>query len=75
MNNFKTLYLQHQVKTGEIISKGEAAQALGITRATLENWLTGEVSRYEDEILRKICDYFNVPLSDLLEYTPETDET
>jgi DNA-binding Xre family transcriptional regulator len=70
-NNFKALFLEHQKKENRLISKTEAAKAMGITRTTLDKWLEGEVGKFDADVLVKVCDYFNVPLSQLLEYQPD----
>lgn len=69
-NNFRTLYLAHQSSEDEILKKSTIAKALGMSRSTLDNWLQGEVTRYDGPVLKRICDFFNVALSQLLEYTP-----
>lgn len=69
-NNFRSLYLTHQSSEDELLKKSTVAKALSMSRSTLDSWLAGEVTRYDGPVLKRICDFFNVPLSALLEYVP-----
>jgi DNA-binding Xre family transcriptional regulator len=71
--NFKDLFLDHQKRLGRQISKSEAAQAIGMERVTFNKWMAGNLSGFKVETLIAICNYFGVPLSALLEYSPTED--
>ena len=46
---------------------------MGMTRVTFNKWMAGNRSGFKVETLIAICDYFGVPLSALLEYSPNED--
>ena len=71
--NFKDLFLDHQKRLGREISRSEAAQAMGMTRVTFNKWMAGNLSGFKVATLIAICNYFGVPLSALLEYSPTED--
>lgn len=43
----------------------------GIARSTLINLYYRRAKNVNIETLRKLCDYLQIPLSDLIEYTPK----
>lgn len=73
--NLEQIRLEYQAKVGRQISKTELADTLKTSRSTLDNWLSGDVGRRFDlDLAIRICDYFQVPLSELVEYTPKSKE-
>lgn len=77
INRFKAIYEARErevQRLGGRLQKVDVAKALGISRVALDNWVNDEITRFDTDMLKKICNYFKVPLSDLLEYTPEKDE-
>lgn len=74
INRFKAIYEAKEreiQRLGGRLQKVDVAKALGISRAALDNWINDEITRFDTDMLKRICNYFKVPLSDLLEYTPE----
>lgn len=73
--NLKQIWLEHQAKTGQPLSKFDLAKAVDTSRSTLDNWLNGDVGRRIDlDLAIRFCDYFNVSLCALIEYTPKVKE-
>lgn len=70
-NNFRYLVLNHPPNENRSITKIEMAEKMHITRTTFYKWFNDEANRYDEKVIIKICNYFNIPLSELLEYYPE----
>ncbi len=68
-NNFAVLLQKKQDEENRFIPLSEVAQATGIHRKTLYQWEKNIVSRFDTEIVDKLCKYFGVSLSDLLNHT------
>lgn len=47
-------------------------EATGIARSTIVNLYYRRTQSVRLDTLRKLCDYLQVPLSDLIEYTPQS---
>lgn len=64
-NNFSTILGSKLLKIEDV------AQATGISRTTLTNIYHRRAKNVQLDTLRKLCDYLEIPLSDLVEYTPK----
>lgn len=60
------LMAQKQLKEGRIISQATVAAESGITRQTINKWVSGDLHRFDEETITKLCEYFECALSDLL---------
>lgn len=60
--------LDYQQRIGRSVSIQEVADAVGITRAALSNIEGGKTKQVEYETLRKLCEFYGVPVGDLLRY-------
>jgi putative transcriptional regulator len=69
-NNFGVLLAQKRAKEKKNISLSEVAKETGISRPTLVAWQNNTVTRFDLPVIEGLCQYFNVNLSDLLEYIP-----
>jgi putative transcriptional regulator len=69
-NHFARLLDEREQKEGRYISLAEVSNATGISRKTLYKWQNDEVEHFNNEVIDKLCDYFGVPLDELLERTP-----
>jgi len=65
MNNFSTILGAKLLKIEDV------NKATGISRTTLTNLYYKRQNNVELKTLRKLCDYLKVPLSELIEYTPQ----
>ena len=68
-NNFAVLLQKKQDEENRFIPLSEVAQATGIHRKTLYQWEKNIVSRFDTDIVDRLCKYFGVSLSDLLNHT------
>ncbi|KRO07547.1 hypothetical protein IV64_GL001474 [Lactiplantibacillus xiangfangensis] len=50
----------------------DVTKGTGISRTTLTNIYYRKSENIELKTLRKICDFLQIPLSELIEYTPQT---
>lgn len=64
-NNFAMLLGSKLLKIDDVY------RATGISRTTLTEFYYRRKSNIELKTLKKICDYLQVSLSDLIEYTPK----
>jgi putative transcriptional regulator len=69
-NNFGVLLAQKRAKAKKNISLSEVAKETGITRPTLVAWQNNTVTRFDVSVIEALCQYFNVSMSELLEYIP-----
>jgi putative transcriptional regulator len=72
-NRFAKLLDQKQKKEDRYISLAEVASDTKVSRKTLYKWEKNTVDRFDRDVIEKLCQYFGVELSDLLEYTPADD--
>ena len=69
-NRFAKLLEEKQDAEKRFIPLAEVAQATGIHRKTLYQWEKNIVTRFDTEIVDKLCEYFGVTLPELLDHTP-----
>ena len=69
-NRFGVLLAEKRAKAKKNISLSEVAQETGVSRPTLVAWANNTVTRFDLPVIEALCQYFNVSLSDLLEYSP-----
>ena len=69
-NRFAKLLDQKQKKEDRYISLSEVASATGVSRKTLYKWERNTIEHFNRDVIEKLCKYFGVGLSDLLEYAP-----
>jgi putative transcriptional regulator len=68
-NRFAELLQKKQDEENRFIPLSEVAQATGIHRKTLYQWEKNIVTRFDTEMVDKLCEYFGVTLSELLNHT------
>jgi transcriptional regulator with XRE-family HTH domain len=65
---------EYSYRRGETVTQAEVAEAAGITESTLSRIENGRVTRYEAEVLAKLCAFYTsalerpIGVGDLLEY-------
>lgn len=69
-NKFGVLLADKRAKAKRNISLSEVAEETEISRPTLVAWANNTVTRFDLPVIEKLCEYFGVGLSDLLEYEP-----
>lgn len=48
------------------ISRGEVSQATGLAMATIDTYARNEVTRFDAQVIKALCDYFECEPGDLL---------
>ena len=69
-NNFARLLEERSRKENRFLPLSEVANAAKIARKTLYKWERNEVEEFNGDVAEKLCKYFGVGLSDLLEIVP-----
>lgn len=69
-NHFAKLLEEKQKQERRYIPLAEVANATGISRKTLYKWQNGAVEHFNNDVIDKLCDYFGVELTELLERVP-----
>ena len=69
-NHFAKLLAEKQKKEDRYIPLAEVASSTNLSRKTLYKWEKNIVDRFDSEVIDKLCNYFGVSLSDLLEHVP-----
>ncbi|MGJ3947199.1 helix-turn-helix domain-containing protein [Levilactobacillus brevis] len=64
LNNFS------KILGAKLLKIEDVSKATGISRTTLTNLYYKRQNNVELNTLKKICDFLQVPLSELLEYVP-----
>ncbi|MCP9333995.1 helix-turn-helix domain-containing protein [Lentilactobacillus hilgardii] len=67
-NNFSTILGFRLLKIEDV------AKATGISRTTLTSIYYRRSKNVKLDTLRKLCDYLQIPLSELIEYKPKVKE-
>lgn len=70
-NRFAVLLAEKQKKEDRFIPIGEVAGDTGVSRKTLYKWEKNTLDRFDKDVIEKLCKYFGVDVSDLIEYTPD----
>lgn len=68
INNLSTLM------GARLVNISDVHEATGIARTTLSNIYYRRAKGVKYETLRKLCDYLNVPLHELVDYDPRDKE-
>jgi DNA-binding XRE family transcriptional regulator len=70
VNKIRQARLNHQARLGRIVTITEVAQDIGVSRQALAQFENGRTTPSLDTAF-KLCDYYGIPLSELIEYEPE----
>ncbi len=70
-NRFGVLLAQKRAAVKKNISLADVADEIGVSRKTLYAWQNNTVDRFDASVIEKLCRYFDVDLSALLELVPE----
>lgn len=69
-NRFAKLLEEKQDAEKRFIPLAEVAKNTGIPRKTLYQWEKNVITRFDTKIVDKLCEYFGVNLSELLDHIP-----
>lgn len=73
-NRFKILLAQKEARDGRNYTYSDISQATGIAPNTLSAYANQSVSRFDESILVRLCEFFDCTLAELLEYPPVTSQ-
>lgn len=73
-NRFKILLAQKEARDGRNYTYNDISQATGIAPNTLSAYANQGVSRFDESILVRLCEFFDCTLAELLEYPPVTSQ-
>ena len=73
-NRFKILLAQKEARDGRNYTYNDISQATGIAPNTLSAYANQSVSRFDESILVRLCEFFDCTLAELLEYPPVTSQ-
>lgn len=59
----------YEKKRGENLSLEKISEETEIAYSTIHRWANNYVTRYDSVVLVRLCEYFGVQLSDLIEYS------
>lgn len=59
-NELQRLWRQKELEAGHIITVQDVARSTGLHWETVSKLKSGQTSRYDDEVLAKMCQYFGV---------------
>lgn len=64
---------QKEIEAGRTITIKEVSEATGVNRDTLTRFIKGKMVRFDEDVMSKLCKYFNVPPGPVpfLVYEPE----
>ena len=69
-NKFGVLLAQKRAAAKKNISLADVADEINVSRKTLYAWQNNTVDRFDAKLIEKLCLYFGVSISDLLELVP-----
>lgn len=70
-NRFGVLLAEKRMNERRKISLLEVSEKTSLPYRTLHAWSLNKVQRFDAHVIKKICDYFNVELGDLIERVEE----
>lgn len=66
MSNFKRLLAQKEMHTGERYSQREIARLANVSTAVVSRWLNDEIEGANLATVKKLCDFLDCDIGDLL---------
>lgn len=76
-NRIAVLLYQKELREKRRVTQQELARAIGVSENTITNWMYNDVTKFQAEIIEKLCRFFDCGLCDLLyfEDVPEGDSS
>jgi transcriptional regulator with XRE-family HTH domain len=73
-NNLNDFWTQQEIEWRRTITVTEVSDATGVSRDTLTRWRNGTITRYDEGIISKLCEFFDIPPGPIpfLVYEPDT---
>jgi DNA-binding Xre family transcriptional regulator len=69
-NRLFVLIRKREIELGRPVTQIELAEKLGFSEQLISRWVHNEVTRFDAEIVEKICAEFDCDLNDLLYLEP-----
>ncbi|MBE2271378.1 MAG: helix-turn-helix transcriptional regulator [Anaerolinea sp.] len=73
-NRLAILLYQKELRDKRRVTQTEVAAAIGVSRATITNWMHNDVTKFEAHIIEGLCAFFECGLCDLLYLEDVSDE-
>jgi putative transcriptional regulator len=64
-NRILALMGEKQAKTNKTVNQAEVAEFVGMSPQAFSKWVNNEVRSYSDEVLDKLCDFFECEPGDI----------
>jgi len=74
-NSLFSLIRKRELELGRQVTQIELAEKLHVSEQVVSRWVRNEVTRFDAEIVEKICAEFNIDAGDLLYIEPVSSET
>jgi len=65
-NRIAVLLYQKELREKRRVTQQELARAIGVSENTITNWMYNDVTKFQAEIIEKLCTFFDCGLCDLL---------
>jgi putative transcriptional regulator len=65
-NRLMELMQERERKIGRRLKQRDVARAVGTADHTIMNWLRNEVSRFDSDLLERMCEFFECEVGDLI---------
>lgn len=72
VNRMRALLAEKERRDGRRITLSELAQSTRMARGTVNQWMLNHVTRFDEGAIVKFCQYFDVPLAELLVIEDDT---
>jgi putative transcriptional regulator len=70
-NRLKVLIAEKELKEGRKLPLLTVSREIGIPYKTINSWQKNKVQRFDADIIKKMCSYFNIEPGGLLELIEE----
>jgi putative transcriptional regulator len=67
-NKFRELLKMKELAEGRDIPLVKVEAETNITRKTLQAWRDNKIKRFDKDVIKSLCDYFDCDVGDLIEY-------
>lgn len=72
-SKLKSLIERREFEEERVITYTDIHKATGISISALSNFGANKTSRYDEDLLARLCEFFGCQVCDLLEYVPPGD--
>lgn len=72
ITRFEELREERSKTIGKNLTLEQISKDTGIAYTTILRWAKNYIARYDEIVIVKLCDYFNVEIKDLIVYVKDT---